>query len=152
MPKQSSTSVLWYIFHLIFLGRFHEKAPVLKFFFNKRLGPIAAIFIWRKWNCLEQYFYRNKSDRLLLCSGWLWCSILNSFLLVQCYRSTYQEVFCKGCYGNFIYFAGKDMWQNPFLTHFMPLIFFDNPCKYQKPKSFLMFSGGFKRKQCHEMG
>ena len=35
------------------------------------------------------------------------------------------------------------------LTHFMPLISFDTPLKHQKT---LMFSGGIKRDQWHEMG
>ena len=41
----------------------------------------------------------------------------------------------------------------------MPLISFDNPwkhqdtpCKHQKTRGFLMFSGGIKRDQWHEMG
>ena len=38
------------------------------------------------------------------------------------------------------------------LTHFMPLISFDTPCKHQKASAFLMFSGGIKRDQWHEMG
>ena len=38
------------------------------------------------------------------------------------------------------------------LTHFMPLISFDIPCKHQKTSGFLMFSGGIKRDQLHEMG
>ena len=40
------------------------------------------------------------------------------------------------------------------LTHFMPLIFFDTPPprKHQKTSGFLMFSGGIKRHQRHEMG
>ena len=37
------------------------------------------------------------------------------------------------------------------LTHFMPLISFDTIWK-QKTRGFLMFSGGIKRDQCHEMG
>ena len=38
------------------------------------------------------------------------------------------------------------------LTHFMPLISFDTPWKHQKIRGFMMFSGGIKRDQWHEMG
>ena len=38
------------------------------------------------------------------------------------------------------------------LIHFMPLISFDTPWKHQKTSGFLMFSGGMKRDQWHEMG
>ena len=38
------------------------------------------------------------------------------------------------------------------LTHFMPLISFDTPRKYQKTSGFLMFSWGIERDQWHEMG
>ena len=34
----------------------------------------------------------------------------------------------------------------------MPLIFFDTPPKHQKTIDFLMFLGGIKRDQWHEMG
>ena len=37
------------------------------------------------------------------------------------------------------------------LTHFMPLISFHTPWKHQKTRGFLMFSGGIKRDQWHEM-
>ena len=37
------------------------------------------------------------------------------------------------------------------LTHFMLLISFDTPWKHQKTKDFLMFSGGIKRDQWHEI-
>ena len=39
-----------------------------------------------------------------------------------------------------------------YLTHFVPLISFDTPWKHQKTRSFLMFSGGIKRDQWHEIG
>ena len=34
----------------------------------------------------------------------------------------------------------------------MPLISFDTPWKHQKTRGFMMFSGGIKRDQWHEMG
>ena len=34
----------------------------------------------------------------------------------------------------------------------MPLISFDTPWKHQKTGGFMMFSGGIKRDQWHEMG
>ena len=37
-------------------------------------------------------------------------------------------------------------------THFMPLISFDTPCKDQKISGLLMFLGGIKRDQWHEIG
>ena len=52
----------------------------------------------------------------------------------------------------------KQLQKNPMtdsktlLTHFMPLISFDTPWKYQKTKGFMMFSGGIKRDPWHEMG
>ena len=38
------------------------------------------------------------------------------------------------------------------ISHFMPLTSFDTPWKHQKTSGFLMFSGGIKRDQWHEMG
>ena len=38
------------------------------------------------------------------------------------------------------------------LTHFMPLIYFYTPWKYQTTSRFLIFSGGIKRDQRNEMG
>ena len=38
-----------------------------------------------------------------------------------------------------------------FFTHFMPLVYLYNPCKYQKSCVFLMFSGGIERNRWHEM-
>ena len=37
------------------------------------------------------------------------------------------------------------------LMHFMPLIFFYTPLKYQKTKGFLMFSGGIETDQWYEI-
>ena len=37
------------------------------------------------------------------------------------------------------------------LTHFMLLVFFDTPRKYQRNNDFLIFSGGIERDQWHEM-
>ena len=37
------------------------------------------------------------------------------------------------------------------LTHFTPLISFDTPRKNQETRGFLMFRGGIKRDQWHEM-
>ena len=37
------------------------------------------------------------------------------------------------------------------LTHFMPLMSFDTPGKHKKARGFLMFSGGIKRDQWHQM-
>ena len=39
-----------------------------------------------------------------------------------------------------------------FLTRFMPLISFDTPWKDQKTRGFLIFTGGTKRNQWHEIG
>ena len=39
-----------------------------------------------------------------------------------------------------------------YLTHFMSLISFQTPWKHQKTRSFLLFSGGIKSDQWHEMG
>ena len=41
---------------------------------------------------------------------------------------------------------------NSVLAHFMPLVSFDTPWKYQKPFGFLILSGGIERDQWHEMG
>ena len=38
------------------------------------------------------------------------------------------------------------------LIHFFPMLPFYTPCKYQKIKGFLMFSGGIKRLHWEEMG
>ena len=38
------------------------------------------------------------------------------------------------------------------LIHFFPMLPFYIPCKYQKIKGFLMFSGGIKRLHWEEMG
>ena len=47
-------------------------------------------------------------------------------------------------------------WKRPVawngLTHLMRVISFDTPWKPQKTRGFLMFSGGIKRDQWHEMG
>ena len=37
------------------------------------------------------------------------------------------------------------------LMHFMPLIFFYTPLKYQKTEGFLMFSGGIETDQWYEI-
>ena len=57
----------------------------------------------------------------------------------------WKQVFMRphGKY-NFITNGGK-------LTHFMSRISFDTPWKRQKTSDFLMFSGGIKRDQWHEM-
>ena len=38
------------------------------------------------------------------------------------------------------------------ITHFMALVTFYIPWKYEKTRGFLMFSGGIERDHCHEMG
>ena len=38
------------------------------------------------------------------------------------------------------------------LTHFMSLVSFDTPWKYQETFGFLMFSGDIERDQWYEMG
>ena len=42
--------------------------------------------------------------------------------------------------------------QEDLLTHFMPLVSFYTPCKHQKIKGFLMFSGNIERVQWLEIG
>ena len=53
---------------------------------------------------------------------------------------------------NWIFEELSNLYLIVFLTHFMPLISFDTPWKHQKTRGFLMFSGGLKRVQWHEMG
>ena len=52
----------------------------------------------------------------------------------------------------FLVFRKDPFWILFFLTHFMPPISFDTPWKHQKTRGFLVFSGGIKRDQWHEMG
>ena len=42
--------------------------------------------------------------------------------------------------------------EKTYLTHFLLLVSFDTPWKYQKTKVFLMFSVGIERDQWHEVG
>ena len=51
-----------------------------------------------------------------------------------------------------MYHKFKNLMSKEILTHFMPLISFDNPWKHQKTSDFLIFSRGIKRDKWHEIG
>ena len=113
--------------------------------------------IWSEFpNSYNQQWCIRKTSKLD--PACIWTHLFGDLRGILGHFMVYPIIIC--CWLNVSYYSvGKclhkdyiiSLLANIPLTHFMPLISFDTPRK-QKNRGFLMFSGGIKRDQWHEMG